>query len=247
MCDDDPLTSATDGEFAGWADRLASHLSEIAQRRGARLRLRQPRRAGPQARRRRRPAARGRPVAAARPRQHRRRRQRHPAPQGRPRRPGIPARGCRAAHPGDRAPTCSWRPPSTLRTLRWSRRPGVGRAIHAANIWSIARRNGAHVIDQWGLHALRDWRMWADDRIHMTTEGHRRVALAALRGAGPRSGRDRLGDAARAGTADRPPGGAAGQRPVGQGVRRPLGSPPPHRTVVRRHRQAKRPEIGPLD
>lgn len=53
-------------------------------------------------------------------------------------------------------------------------------AIHSANIWSIARRHGAHVIDQWGLTALRDWRMWSEDRIHMTSEGHRRVALAAL-------------------------------------------------------------------
>jgi hypothetical protein len=30
------------------------------------------------------------------------------------------------------------------------------------------------------MAALRDWRMWADDRIHLTTEGHRRVALAAV-------------------------------------------------------------------
>ena len=30
------------------------------------------------------------------------------------------------------------------------------------------------------MAALRDWRMWSEDRIHMTTEGHRRVALAAL-------------------------------------------------------------------
>jgi len=28
--------------------------------------------------------------------------------------------------------------------------------------------------------ALRDLRLWADDRIHLTSEGHRRVALAAL-------------------------------------------------------------------
>ena len=60
MCDDDP-TFGHDGEFAGWADRLASHLSEIARGAGFRLRLRQPRRAWPQARRRRRAAARGRP------------------------------------------------------------------------------------------------------------------------------------------------------------------------------------------
>ena len=53
-------------------------------------------------------------------------------------------------------------------------------AIFTAHIWSIARRNGARVLDQWSLVALRDWRMWADDRIHMTAEGHRRVALAAL-------------------------------------------------------------------
>lgn len=52
-------------------------------------------------------------------------------------------------------------------------------ATHTANIWTIARRHGCHVIDQWGLRPLKDWRMWADDRIHMTPEGHRRVALAA--------------------------------------------------------------------
>ncbi|MEP6648910.1 MAG: SGNH/GDSL hydrolase family protein [Lapillicoccus sp.] len=53
-------------------------------------------------------------------------------------------------------------------------------AAFAALVWGIAQRNGARVIDQWSLTALRDWRMWADDRIHMTAEGHRRVALAAL-------------------------------------------------------------------
>ena len=53
-------------------------------------------------------------------------------------------------------------------------------ATYAAHIWSIARRHDAQVIDLWGMHALRDWRLWASDRIHLTTEGHRRVALAAL-------------------------------------------------------------------
>jgi lysophospholipase L1-like esterase len=53
-------------------------------------------------------------------------------------------------------------------------------AVHAANIFTIAQRHGAHVLNLWGMAALRDWRMWADDRIHLTTEGHRRVALAAL-------------------------------------------------------------------
>lgn len=53
-------------------------------------------------------------------------------------------------------------------------------AIHTANIFSIAQHHGCYVVNQWGMHALRDWRMWAQDRIHMTSEGHRRVALNAL-------------------------------------------------------------------
>ncbi len=53
-------------------------------------------------------------------------------------------------------------------------------AAYGCFIWSIAQRHGCLVLDQWGLPALRDWRMWADDRIHLTSEGHRRVALAAL-------------------------------------------------------------------
>ena len=49
-----------------------------------------------------------------------------------------------------------------------------------SHLWTIARRHGAHVLDVWGMRSLRDWRMWAPDRIHLTTEGHRRVAQAAL-------------------------------------------------------------------
>ncbi|HEX7535910.1 MAG TPA: SGNH/GDSL hydrolase family protein [Dermatophilaceae bacterium] len=53
-------------------------------------------------------------------------------------------------------------------------------ATYTAHIWSIARRHDAHVIDLWGMAALRDWRLWAPDRIHLTSEGHRRVALNAF-------------------------------------------------------------------
>lgn len=53
-------------------------------------------------------------------------------------------------------------------------------AVHAANIFTIAQRHGCFVLNLWGMPALRDWRLWADDRIHLTTEGHRRVALGAL-------------------------------------------------------------------
>ncbi len=56
-----------------------------------------------------------------------------------------------------------------------------GRAgAYAAHINSIARTHGAYVVDQWGMRVLRDWRVWADDRIHMVAEGHRRVALEAF-------------------------------------------------------------------
>ena len=52
-------------------------------------------------------------------------------------------------------------------------------ATYAAHTWSIARRHDAVVVDLWGVRALRDARLWAPDRIHMTTEGHRRVAASA--------------------------------------------------------------------
>lgn len=57
-------------------------------------------------------------------------------------------------------------------------RPKVG--LYNAGLWSIARRTGAHVLDLWGMRSLADWRMWAPDRIHLTTAGHERVAQGAL-------------------------------------------------------------------
>jgi lysophospholipase L1-like esterase len=53
-------------------------------------------------------------------------------------------------------------------------------AVFNSHIWSIARRHDAAVLDLWGMRSLRDWRMWAPDRIHLTTDGHTRVAQAAL-------------------------------------------------------------------
>lgn len=52
-------------------------------------------------------------------------------------------------------------------------------AIHTANIHAMAARHGCFVVSLWGMRSLQDWRMWAADRIHLTSEGHRRVALAA--------------------------------------------------------------------
>jgi len=57
-------------------------------------------------------------------------------------------------------------------------RPRVG--VFNAHVWSIARRQGAYVLDPWGMRSLLDWRMWSEDRIHLTTDGHARVAQGAL-------------------------------------------------------------------
>jgi len=56
--------------------------------------------------------------------------------------------------------------------------------LYNSYVWSIARRHDAHVLDLWGMQSLRDLRMWSDDRIHLTTDGHARVAQAALVGLG---------------------------------------------------------------
>ena len=57
-------------------------------------------------------------------------------------------------------------------------RPTV--AIFNSNLWSLARRHGCYVIDQWGLRSLRDTALWAPDRLHLTGEGHRILMNAAL-------------------------------------------------------------------
>lgn len=59
---------------------------------------------------------------------------------------------------------------------------------YIAHIWSIAQRHGCYVLNQWACDFLKDWRMWAEDRIHMTPEGHRRVALAAYAALGHQPG-----------------------------------------------------------
>lgn len=45
-----------------------------------------------------------------------------------------------------------------------------------AHVWGIAQRHGCRVVDLWTLRELQDPRMWAADRIHFTTAGHRLVA-----------------------------------------------------------------------
>lgn len=57
-------------------------------------------------------------------------------------------------------------------------------ATLTAHVLSIAQRHGCYLLNQWGCDFLKDWRMWASDRIHLSTEGHRRIALAAYEALG---------------------------------------------------------------
>jgi lysophospholipase L1-like esterase len=43
-----------------------------------------------------------------------------------------------------------------------------------------AERHGSTVVDLWGMAPLADPRAWGSDRLHLTADGHRRVALRVL-------------------------------------------------------------------
>ncbi|MEU5979775.1 SGNH/GDSL hydrolase family protein [Streptomyces sp. NPDC047315] len=53
-----------------------------------------------------------------------------------------------------------------------------------AHIEVLAERHGAVVVDLYGAPALGDRRMWDADRLHLTAEGHRRVAEAVWQSLG---------------------------------------------------------------
>jgi lysophospholipase L1-like esterase len=50
-------------------------------------------------------------------------------------------------------------------------------AIYNGHLRAIADRHGATLVDLWAMDPLRDKRAWSEDRLHFSTEGHRRIAL----------------------------------------------------------------------
>lgn len=50
-------------------------------------------------------------------------------------------------------------------------------AIYNGHLRAIADLHGARMVDLWAMNVLRDRRAWSDDRLHFSTEGHRRIAL----------------------------------------------------------------------
>lgn len=63
-------------------------------------------------------------------------------------------------------------------------------AVFTMHVRDIAARNGCLVADLWTMRVLADRRLWTPDRLHLTPEGHRRVALLACEAAGVPAGDD---------------------------------------------------------
>ncbi|WP_354638831.1 SGNH/GDSL hydrolase family protein [Kitasatospora camelliae] len=57
-------------------------------------------------------------------------------------------------------------------------------ATYNVHLRAIADRNGCAVADLWSLRTVHDRRAWSDDRLHLSPEGHQRVALLAARALG---------------------------------------------------------------
>ncbi|GAB7186919.1 SGNH/GDSL hydrolase family protein [Kitasatospora sp. Ki12] len=57
-------------------------------------------------------------------------------------------------------------------------------ATYNGHMRAVADRNGCKVADLWSLRAVQDRRAWSEDRLHLSPEGHQRVALLAARSLG---------------------------------------------------------------
>ena len=53
-------------------------------------------------------------------------------------------------------------------------------AVYNELVREVAERRGATLVDFWRMRDYRDPGMWADDRMHMSSAGHQRMAMAVL-------------------------------------------------------------------
>ncbi|MEO7015629.1 MAG: SGNH/GDSL hydrolase family protein [Leifsonia sp.] len=59
-------------------------------------------------------------------------------------------------------------------------KPFRGRAaVFNANLWSVARDTESTVLDVWGVREFQNGAMWASDRVHLSSRGHRLLAARA--------------------------------------------------------------------
>lgn len=53
-------------------------------------------------------------------------------------------------------------------------------AIYNELVREVAQQRGVHIIDYWRMRDFLDWRLWADDRLHMNELGHQKFAARLL-------------------------------------------------------------------
>jgi hypothetical protein len=63
-------------------------------------------------------------------------------------------------------------------------------AVYNAHLRVIADRRGCHLADLWSMSTLHDRRAWSADRLHLSPDGHRRVALFVSEVLGVQAGGD---------------------------------------------------------
>jgi lysophospholipase L1-like esterase len=63
-------------------------------------------------------------------------------------------------------------------------------ALYNLHLRAIADRQGCLVVDLWAMPPLRDPRAWSQDRLHLSSDGHRRIALRAAEVLGVPVGQD---------------------------------------------------------
>ena len=110
-------------------------------------------------------------------------------------------------------------------------------------VGEVAEAHGARLVDLWHDEAFQNPRMWSDDRLHLSSAGHVRVAARVLSGPG-RARRSRL--AGSAGTTRAPQLGRrpSARRRVGPAAPGAMGQATPDRPVERRRGRGQTPDPG---
>jgi lysophospholipase L1-like esterase len=90
----------------------------------------------------------------------------------------------------DKATIVMFRPTDPRRRMRGSQRliPNVRRLMKLVD--DFAETHGVVVVDLFTARVFDDPRLWAEDRLHLSPEGHRRVAEAVLQALGAAPGFD---------------------------------------------------------
>ena len=100
-------------------------------------------------------------------------------------------------------------------------------AAYNMHLRGIADDYGCDLVDLWSMRVLKDTRAWSPDRLHLTTEGHRRVALRTCEVLGMPVTEDWRGPLTPARRASGPAGPRgwprAARTPAGPGSTRPRG------------------------